>query len=67
MFSRPISEAIIQYCVSDVQYLPELKDVYWGELDDDWKHTALDESKRRVAIAEAVTSPRVLEQFFPPV
>jgi exonuclease 3'-5' domain-containing protein 1 len=46
--ARPINEDIERYCVIDVQFLPLLRNLYWGRLNDAWKMKVMDETKKRV-------------------
>jgi exonuclease 3'-5' domain-containing protein 1 len=45
---RPINTDIEYYCVIDVQFLPLLRNLYWGRLSDGWKTKVMDETKKRV-------------------
>ena len=45
---RPIHTDIEYYCVIDVQFLPLLRNLYWGQLNDTWKMRVIDETKKRV-------------------
>jgi exonuclease 3'-5' domain-containing protein 1 len=35
--TRPIPEAVISYCVGDVQHLPELRDRFWTRQTSQWR------------------------------
>ena len=49
---RPIPEEIIDYCVGDVQCLPELRDKFSGARTIQWRDLVKDESKKRVAASQ---------------
>ncbi|KAK5043463.1 hypothetical protein LTR84_011979 [Exophiala bonariae] len=46
---RPILGDIISYCVGDVQYLPELRDRFWGTQTFRWRDLVNEESMKRVS------------------
>jgi exonuclease 3'-5' domain-containing protein 1 len=46
--TRPIMEDIRLYCVQDVQFLPDLRELYWGRLKPEWKGKVVDETRTRV-------------------
>ncbi|KAF2844683.1 hypothetical protein T440DRAFT_409643 [Plenodomus tracheiphilus IPT5] len=48
---RPIPEDIISYCVSDVQYLPELRNKFWQQTER-WRVLIGEETKKRVAMSQ---------------
>ena len=50
---RPIPEEIVDYCVGDVQCLPELRDKFWGTRTSQWRDLIKEESKKRVAASQA--------------
>ncbi|GAB1734532.1 hypothetical protein NU195Hw_g8984t1 [Hortaea werneckii] len=45
---RPLPQALVDYCVGDVQYLPKLSDIYQSRLDDFWKEQVRIETERRL-------------------
>lgn len=45
---RPLKEDIERYCIIDVQFLPGLRNLYWGRLDNTWKGRVIEETKKRV-------------------
>jgi exonuclease 3'-5' domain-containing protein 1 len=45
---RPLSDAILRYCINDVQYLPLLRNLYMNKLDKSWKSKVEVETKNRV-------------------
>ena len=49
---RPIPEEIIDYCVGDVQCLPELREKFWGTRTVAWRDLVKEESKKRVAASQ---------------
>ncbi len=49
---RPIPEEIVDYCVGDVQCLPELRDRFWGTRTGAWRDLVKEESERRVAASK---------------
>ena len=49
---RPIPEEIVDYCVGDVQCLPELRDKFWGTRDSQWRELVKEESTKRVAASQ---------------
>ena len=44
----PMSIDIIRYCVNDVVYLPQLRQVYWTRLDTGWREKVVVETEKRV-------------------
>jgi len=51
--TRPMSIDIIRYCVNDVVYLPQLRQVYWTRLDAGWRTRVVVETRRRVQQSQA--------------
>ena len=50
--ARPMRQAIVDYCIQDVTFLPHLYDMYAEGLDHTWQ-TKLDrEAVRRVAVCQ---------------
>ena len=49
---RPIPAEIVDYCVGDVQCLPELRDKFWGSRDLQWRDLVKEESTKRVAASQ---------------
>ncbi|RMY08538.1 hypothetical protein D0868_04745 [Hortaea werneckii] len=45
---RPLQQALIDYCIGDVQYLPALSDIYQCRLNDYWKEQVRAETERRL-------------------
>jgi len=45
---RPINTDIERYCVIDVQFLPLLRNLYWGRLNSTWKIKVMEETEKRV-------------------
>ncbi|KAK3201145.1 hypothetical protein GRF29_213g1219701 [Pseudopithomyces chartarum] len=45
---RPLKEDIERYCIIDVQFLPALRNLYWGRLDSTWKKKVIEETTKRV-------------------
>lgn len=45
---RPLPQALVDYCVGDVQCLPALSDIYQSRLDDYWKKQVRVETERRL-------------------
>ncbi|KAI1084768.1 ribonuclease H-like domain-containing protein [Whalleya microplaca] len=48
---RPMDAKTMQYCVNDVIYLPQLRDIYTKRIDGQWMEKAMIESARRVVTA----------------
>jgi exonuclease 3'-5' domain-containing protein 1 len=55
--TRPLSGVIMQYCVQDVQFMPELWHLYNSKMADEvtWKVKVLEASKERVALSQTST------------
>ncbi|KAK6852904.1 ribonuclease H-like protein [Apiospora arundinis] len=51
---RPLSPEILAYCVSDVYYLPRLKEKYWNELSETWRGRVMEDSKAQWLQASAL-------------
>ena len=49
---RPIPEEIVDYCVGDVQCLPELRDTFWGTRSVAWRDLVKEESGKRVKASQ---------------
>ncbi|KAK0506923.1 hypothetical protein JMJ35_010623 [Cladonia borealis] len=49
---RPIPAEIVDYCVGDVQCLPDLRDKFWGSRDLQWRDLVKEESTKRVAASQ---------------
>ena len=49
---RPIPEEIIDYCVGDVQCLPELREKFWGTRTVAWRDLVKEESGKRVEASQ---------------
>ncbi|WYZ46846.1 hypothetical protein EsH8_IX_001071 [Colletotrichum jinshuiense] len=52
--SRPMNAAIELYCINDVQYLPQLREVFWRRLDTAWRRKVTDETEKRVLSSQSV-------------
>ena len=51
--TRPLNEDIRRYCVSDVQYMPQLRSVYWARLTLEWKDKVEVETRARVTLSQS--------------
>lgn len=49
---RPIPEAMLSYCVGDVQYLPELRDRFWKMKSVQWRDLVKKQSMKRVSASQ---------------
>lgn len=49
---RPILKDIIAYCFGDVQYLPELREVFWARQSSLWRELVKKESQMRVTMSQ---------------
>ncbi|KAI7158022.1 hypothetical protein KC349_g5149 [Hortaea werneckii] len=45
---RPLPQALLDYCIGDVQYLPGLSDIYQCRLNDYWRDQVRVETERRL-------------------
>lgn len=64
---RPISTDIERYCVIDVQFLPLLRNLYWGQLNETWKLKVIEETKKRVQDSQSpVYQPQSENKKFGP-
>lgn len=64
---RPINTDIEHYCVIDVQFLPLLRNLYWGRLNDTWKIRVMNETKKRVLDSQsAAYQPHSEQKKFGP-
>ena len=52
---RPMSQAIIQYSIQDVKYLPQLYDAYAEDISPAWHAKLSREATRRVAVCQDAT------------
>ncbi|TDZ13982.1 hypothetical protein C8035_v002944 [Colletotrichum spinosum] len=50
---RPLSQAILDYCVQDVEYLPRLWNIYNSKMSAVWRHRVLQEGKERVRSSQS--------------
>lgn len=50
---RPLDANVERYCILDVQFLPLLRNLYWGRLDSIWKQKVVEETERRVQESQA--------------
>jgi exonuclease 3'-5' domain-containing protein 1 len=50
---RPIIQAIINYCVGNVQYLSELRKTFWTRKTTEWRQLVSRESTKRVTESQA--------------
>lgn len=50
---RPLLEAVRNYCVGDVRYMPKLWRVYSGRLEGKWKKMVADETEKRVRLSQS--------------
>jgi exonuclease 3'-5' domain-containing protein 1 len=50
---RPLAKEIIQYCVQDVQFLPQLWSYYNNRLSANWKTKVREETKERVSLSQS--------------
>ena len=48
---RPTADAVQQYCAQDVQFLPVLREMYWGRLDLQWMAAVRIETEKRVRLS----------------
>jgi exonuclease 3'-5' domain-containing protein 1 len=51
--TRPLGEDILNYCIQDVQFLPHLRNTYWGRLGPAWKVKVEDETATRVRLSQS--------------
>ena len=52
--ARPIGTDIELYCVNDVRFLPQLRVLYLGRLDDGWKQKVAQETEKRVQESQSL-------------
>ena len=45
---RPIPKIIERYCVNDVRFLPQLRNLYWRRLNSTWQRKVAKETEKRV-------------------
>lgn len=65
--ARPIDAAIERYCVNDVQFLPQLRNLYWGRLNEVWKNKVVEETEKRVRDSQsAAYQPQSDDKKFGP-
>lgn len=60
---RPLVEDILQYCVQDVQYLPELWNTYNGKLTKKWRQKVRSEVKSRIQLSQLPSFPSSRRQM----
>ncbi|KAF5491320.1 hypothetical protein CGCF413_v010645 [Colletotrichum fructicola] len=51
--SRPIDAAVELYCINDVQYLPQLREVFLPRLKDAWHKKVTNETEKRVVESQS--------------
>jgi exonuclease 3'-5' domain-containing protein 1 len=65
--TRPIHRDIERYCINDVQFLPQLRNLYWGWLDETWKRKVVEETEKRVQESQsAAYQPQSEDKKFGP-
>jgi exonuclease 3'-5' domain-containing protein 1 len=65
--ARPIDVDIERYCVNDVQFLPQLRKLYWDQLDESWKRKVMEETEKRVQQSQSATyQPQSEDKKFGP-
>jgi exonuclease 3'-5' domain-containing protein 1 len=47
---RPMMEDIRLYFVQDVQFLPDLRELYWGRITPEWESKVVDETRTKGAV-----------------
>jgi hypothetical protein len=52
--ARPIMDVKL-YCVQDVQFLPDLRELYWPRLTPEWKSKVIDETRIRILSSQLLT------------
>ncbi|KAI0025017.1 ribonuclease H-like domain-containing protein [Xylariomycetidae sp. FL0641] len=50
---RPLTDKVIQYCINDIRYLMQLRNVYEGVLSQEWRLKVAEESARRLDVARS--------------
>lgn len=64
---RPLLHALIEYCVGDVQCLPELSAIYQGRLSKEWSRKVLIESEVRLTESRSTSyQPKNKKRIFGP-
>ncbi|PGH07431.1 hypothetical protein GX51_01730 [Blastomyces parvus] len=53
--ARPIPQAIIDYCVEDVSFMPLLRTLYWNKLSPHWKAEVESATKERIRASQSLT------------
>ncbi|OJD10765.1 hypothetical protein ACJ73_09703 [Blastomyces percursus] len=53
--ARPIPQAIIDYCVQDVSFMPLLRTLYWSKLTPHWKAEVDRATKERIRVTQTLT------------
>ncbi|KAF6820360.1 hypothetical protein CPLU01_12794 [Colletotrichum plurivorum] len=65
--SRPMDAAVELYCINDVQYLPQLREVFLPRLNDAWCKKVKEETEKRVVESQSeLYEPRGENKKFGP-
>jgi exonuclease 3'-5' domain-containing protein 1 len=65
--SRPIDVDIERYCINDVRFLPQLRDIYWKRLSAAWRSKVIEETEKRVRLSQSAGyQPQSEEKKFGP-
>ncbi|KAI9804108.1 MAG: hypothetical protein M1825_001510 [Sarcosagium campestre] len=51
--ARPLTKAIVDYCVQDVCFMPQLRNLYWEKLDIVWQLKVEEATKARVLLSQS--------------
>jgi exonuclease 3'-5' domain-containing protein 1 len=65
--ARPMDKDVERYCVNDVKFLPELRSLYLGRLNEAWKKKVAEETEKRVRESQtAAYQPQSEDKVFGP-
>ncbi|KAK1992545.1 hypothetical protein LX36DRAFT_684842 [Colletotrichum falcatum] len=64
---RPIQTPIQAYCINDVQYLPQLREILWRRLNSTWREKVKIETQKRVLESQSKSyEPQSVQKRFGP-
>ena len=49
---RPLPDAVMQYCIQDVQFMPKLWHRYYSKMTESWRVKVQEASRERVALSQ---------------
>lgn len=62
---RPIPKIVASYCAADIQFFPELREIFWTSQNTLWRDIVKEESKKRVTMCQRLDYQRSAYQLDP--